>query len=52
MKKAARIVGRAFAATAGANGGELLLAPTAQAIASPAITATATTKREDIRPDR
>lgn len=32
ISRAARIVGMAFAPIAGANGGELLLAPSAQAI--------------------
>jgi len=43
MKKAARIVGSAFAPTAGANGGEFDDAPSAHAIPRLAITATTTT---------
>ncbi|GAA0222795.1 hypothetical protein GCM10009000_042030 [Halobacterium noricense] len=43
MKNAARIVGIAFAPTAGANGGELLDAPSAHAIKKLASIATKTT---------
>lgn len=35
MREAARIVEMAFAPMAGANGGELLLAPSAHAVTSP-----------------
>lgn len=42
MRSAARIVGMAFAPIAGANGGELLLAPSAHAIERQAMMATPT----------
>jgi hypothetical protein len=48
MRNAARIVEIAFAPMAGANGGELLLAPRAHAVNSPVSVATTTSAQNSI----